>query len=81
MTKLGEERVYLAYRSSGEAKAGSQGRNLEAGTRADTMKECCLLACSLWLAKPVFFSFLFSFLVCLFVCLSFKMFSSTLYRI
>ena len=34
-----------------------QSRNLEAGADAETMKECCLLACSSWLAQPVLFCF------------------------
>ena len=32
----------------------SQGRNLEAGADAEAMEEHCLLACSSWLAQPVF---------------------------
>jgi hypothetical protein len=31
-----------------------QGRNLEAGADAETTEECCLVACSSWLAQPVF---------------------------
>jgi hypothetical protein len=31
-----------------EAKAGIQDRNLEAGTEAEAIKECCLLASFLW---------------------------------
>jgi hypothetical protein len=31
-----------------------QSRNLEAGTDAEVMEECCLLVCSLWLAQPAF---------------------------
>jgi hypothetical protein len=34
---------------------GSQGRNLEAGTEAEAMKELCLLACSSKLAQLSFF--------------------------
>lgn len=30
------------------------GRNQEAGTKADTIEGCCLLACSLWLARTAF---------------------------
>jgi hypothetical protein len=43
--QLGEERVYfiLSLQSTVE---GSQGRNLEAGTEAEAMEECCFLACS-----------------------------------
>lgn len=33
---------------------GSQGRTLETLTDAEIMEECCLLACSSQLAKPVF---------------------------
>lgn len=32
---------------------GGQGRNLEEGTEAESMKEYCLLAHSPWLAQPV----------------------------
>lgn len=32
---------------------GSQGRNLESETKAETVEQCCLLACSLWLLQPV----------------------------
>ena len=31
-----------------------QGQNLEVGTDAEAMEGRCLLACSLWLAQPVF---------------------------
>lgn len=34
---------------------GSQHRNLEAGSEADTMEECCLWACVTWLAQSAFF--------------------------
>jgi hypothetical protein len=42
----------------------SQGRisnikNLEAGTDAEAMEECCLLACSSWLAQLLFCFFVF----------------------
>jgi len=40
--------------SSVEVRAGAQGKNLEAGTDAETREECCLLACSSWLAQPAF---------------------------
>jgi hypothetical protein len=33
---------------------GNQGRNLEAGTNAEAIKEYCLLAWSPWLAQPAF---------------------------
>ena len=32
----------------------TQGRNLEAGDDAEATEECCLLACSSWLAQPAF---------------------------
>ena len=32
-----------------------QGWNLETGTDAKAMEGCCLLACSSWLAQPVFY--------------------------
>ena len=31
-----------------------QSCNLEAGADAEVMEECCLLACSSWLAQPAF---------------------------
>lgn len=39
----------------------NQGRNLKAGADAELMEEHCLLACSPWLAQPVFLIFLFHF--------------------
>jgi hypothetical protein len=33
-----------------EVMAGTQGWNLEAGTEAEIIDKCCLLACSSWLA-------------------------------
>ena len=39
--------VCLAPRSQSiikEGRAGTQGRNLEAGTKAEIMEECCLAA-------------------------------------
>jgi hypothetical protein len=35
-------------------RAGKQSRNLEVGTEAKAVDECCLLACSPWLAQPAF---------------------------
>ena len=35
-------------------KVESQGRNLEAGTEAESVEECCSLDCSPWLAQPAF---------------------------
>ena len=31
-----------------------EAENLEAGADAEAMEECCLLACSPWLAHPAF---------------------------
>lgn len=49
------ELVEATAKSSVGKKAitgASQGRgNLEAGSEAEAMEECCLLACSLWLVK------------------------------
>jgi hypothetical protein len=50
MTKeqLGKERVsfnsLFIVRHGGKWKAGTQGRNPEAGTEAEAMEECCRLA-------------------------------------
>lgn len=33
-----------------------QGRNLEAGTKTETMEEGCLLVYSSWLDHPVFYT-------------------------
>lgn len=43
--------IYLAYTSLIE---GSQGRNLEAGTETEAVKECNLLASSIGLAQFAF---------------------------
>ena len=40
--------------SSGEIRSGTQGRNLEAGTQAESVEELCSLACSSQLAQPAF---------------------------
>lgn len=37
----------------GEARAGAKGRNLEVGTGAEPIRECCLLACSVRLSYTV----------------------------
>lgn len=54
MTKkqVGEERVYVAYTSFIiKVRTGAQTRrDLEAGDDVEAMEECCLLACSSWLA-------------------------------
>jgi hypothetical protein len=59
--QLRDKRVYLAYTSTSysnnERSQGSNsklGRNPEAGTDVETMKECSLLVCSSWIAQPVF---------------------------
>lgn len=42
----------IAYcQFQGRFGAGSEGRNLEAGTEAGVVEECCFLACSLWLTR------------------------------
>ena len=44
----------LYHSSSKEVRAGTQGGNPEAGTEAEVMEECCLLACFPWLAQLAF---------------------------
>jgi hypothetical protein len=58
MTKkqVGEERVYSAYTSTllfitKEVRTGTQAGQ-EAGTYAEAMEGCSLLACFPWLAQP-----------------------------
>jgi hypothetical protein len=58
MTKkqVGEERVYSAYTSillfiTKEVRTGTQAGQ-EAGTDAEAMEGCSLLACFSWLAQP-----------------------------
>jgi hypothetical protein len=58
MTKkqVGEERIYLAYNSillfiTKEVMTGTQ-TGQEAGTDAEAMERCSLLACFPWLAQP-----------------------------
>jgi hypothetical protein len=53
-TQLGQERVCLAYWLQSTMEE-SRGRNLEAGTEAETIEEHCLLACFSWLAQPALF--------------------------
>jgi hypothetical protein len=43
--------VHHQRKSGQEVK---QGQNLEAGADEEAMEECCLLACSPWLAQPAF---------------------------
>jgi hypothetical protein len=43
--------AYYKRKSGQEFK---QGRNLGVGADADAIEGCCLLACSSWLAQPVF---------------------------
>jgi hypothetical protein len=50
MTKNNVERKGLIW-FIGEAKAGTQSRNLEAEAEAETMEEHWLLACSPWEEK------------------------------
>jgi hypothetical protein len=59
--QLGKEMVHYYYLAlSGDCLflkdvwAGTQDRNLEAETKAEVMEKYCLLACSSWLAQPVF---------------------------
>jgi hypothetical protein len=61
MTKkqVGEERVYSAYTSTllfitKEVRTGTQAGQ-EAGTDAEAMEGCSLLACLPWLAQPALF--------------------------
>jgi hypothetical protein len=54
--QVGEERVYLAYTSillfiTKEVRTGTQAGQ-EAGTDAEAMAGCSLLACFSWLAQP-----------------------------
>ena len=53
-----KEITYLAYGLQ-SILWGSQDRKVEAGTDAEALDKCCLLACSSRLAQPVFF-FLYS---------------------
>ena len=54
-SNLEKELVYLANSSrSLSIIGGSQGRNLEVGTKAEAMEECCLLACTSWFVQPAF---------------------------
>jgi uncharacterized protein YgbK (DUF1537 family) len=53
--QLVRERVCFAYTSTSQfTMKGNWGKSQEAGADAEAMKECCLLACSLWLAQPAF---------------------------
>jgi hypothetical protein len=53
MTKkqVGEERVYSAYSSPKEVRTGTQAGQ-KAGTDAEAMEGCSLLACFPWLPQP-----------------------------
>ena len=49
--------LYFLIATHYQKKSGQelkQGRNLEAGTDAEAVEECCFLAWSPWLAQPVF---------------------------
>jgi hypothetical protein len=57
--QLGEDRVYLAYTftslliiKGSQDRNSDLGRNLKAGTDAEAMEGCCLLACFSWFAQP-----------------------------
>lgn len=52
--QLEEERAYFSPPFHTTVRAGTGDRNLEVCTEAGTMEECCLLACSWWLAQPAF---------------------------
>lgn len=57
--QVGEEIAYLSFTSilfivGGSQVRNSWGRNLEAGAEAEAIEECCLLACSSWLAQLSF---------------------------
>jgi hypothetical protein len=45
--------IWLTLPYHHHSKSG-QDRNLEAGSDAEAMEECCLVACSTWLAQPAF---------------------------
>lgn len=49
----GRKGLFSPYRLSSIIK-GSQCGNLEAGTEAEAMEECCFLACLSWLVKSTF---------------------------
>lgn len=43
-SNLGEGRTYLIYTSTAwSVIQGNQGKNMEAGTEAEALKECCLI--------------------------------------
>lgn len=45
---------FIVYSLSGrEVMTGTQGRNVEAGSEAEDLGECCWLVCSPWLVHPV----------------------------
>jgi hypothetical protein len=46
--------IWLILPHHCSSKEIEKGRNLEAGADAEVMEGCCLLACSSWLAQPVF---------------------------
>jgi len=51
----GEEKVYFSYcLSLREVRAGTQDRDPEAGTEAETTQQHCLLTCSPWLTQFAF---------------------------
>ena len=51
--KLGEKKVYSKFTIPGNSPS-LRGVKLEAGSEAEAMEGCCLLACSSWLSQPAF---------------------------
>ena len=51
-----EERIYLSLLLIvSHGSMSTTGRDFDAGTKAETMEECCLLVCFPWLAQPTFY--------------------------
>jgi hypothetical protein len=51
--QVGEESLYFhiaAHHGRQSEQELKQGRNLETGAEAESMEDCCLLACFPWLA-------------------------------
>lgn len=50
-----KERVYVAHTFVSQfITEERQNRKFKAGTEAEGMEECCLLACSTWLVQSIF---------------------------
>ena len=50
--QIREEKVYFEFTSTSKSTTkGSLDRSLGAGTDVEAVEECCLLACSPWLAE------------------------------